>query len=88
MNYAIIQNSNNTELDTLSAVLYSVNANEFSKQQKDYNKRTITLSLVSDTTDFFYSFEHENTYQLMLLSEESLKKDWLDPNEDLAWKDL
>jgi len=30
----------------------------------------------------------ESSYETMLLSEKSLAKDWLLPEEDEAWKDL
>ena len=32
--------------------------------------------------------EKENTYETMLLSEKSLARDWLLPEEDKAWEDL
>jgi hypothetical protein len=32
--------------------------------------------------------EEDSTYETMLLSEKSLAKDWLLPEEDEAWKDL
>lgn len=34
------------------------------------------------------SYKNDRVYEIMLMSESSLSKDWLRPEEDEAWKDL
>jgi general stress protein 26 len=48
----------------------------------------ITISLGSDSTNFVSNIMYEDTFGLMLLSEQVLKRDWINPQEDEAWKDL
>ena len=38
--------------------------------------------------DFISLLEKGNKLELAVLSESSLKKDWMKPEEDEAWKDL
>jgi hypothetical protein len=46
------------------------------------------LDVVIDFVDYLKSKKKNQKLETLLLSEESLKKDWLRPEEDLAWKDL
>jgi hypothetical protein len=46
--------------------------------------------IISEVLDFvrFLEHKHENTNETYIQSESSLKKDWLSPAEDEAWKSL
>lgn len=47
-------------------------------------------ALLSEVLDFvrFLEYKNSNKYEAYIQSESSLKKDWLLPSEDDAWKDL
>lgn len=47
-------------------------------------------SMLSEVLDFvrFLEYKSETNHEAYLQSESSLKKDWLSPAEDDAWKDL
>jgi len=47
-------------------------------------------NLLGEVLDFVRFLEHktQNEHELYLQSESSLKKEWLTPAEDEAWKDL
>ena len=43
---------------------------------------------LDEVLDFISLLEEKGDIELAILSESSLKKDWLKPEEDEAWKDL
>jgi len=43
---------------------------------------------VQEVYDFVQYLKHKEKNTTLLASESSLKKDWLSPEEDEAWKDL
>lgn len=49
----------------------------------DKERKALVTILDSDI-----SYKNDRVYEIMLMSESSLSKDWLRPEEDEAWKDL
>lgn len=45
-------------------------------------------SIKKEETNQHIAWDDENADKLYMLSESSLAKDWLTPQEDKAWKDL
>ena len=43
---------------------------------------------IKEVYDFVLSLKQKDKKSALFLSESSLKKDWLSPEEDEAWKDL
>jgi len=43
---------------------------------------------LEEVLDFISYLESKDKNELAILSESSLKKDWMRPEEDEAWKDL
>ncbi len=43
---------------------------------------------IQEVYDFVLRLKQKEKNSALLLSESSLKKDWLSPGEDEAWKDL
>ena len=43
---------------------------------------------IKEVYDFVLSLKQKDKKSAVFLSESSLKKDWLSPEEDEAWKDL
>ena len=43
---------------------------------------------IQEVYDFVLRLKQKEKNSALLLSESSLKKDWLSPEEDEAWKDL
>ena len=45
-------------------------------------------NVVQEIYDFLQYLKHKEKNSILNISESSLKKDWLTPEEDEAWKDL
>lgn len=71
-------------LRTIEAIIKkdgSVHLTENIKLDKE--RKALVTILDNDT-----SYKKDSVYEIMLLSESALSKDWLSQEEDEAWKDL
>lgn len=51
----------------------------------DYDGNEVEVIVLIDPD---HAYKKDNAFEIMLMSESSLAKDWLRPEEDEAWKDL